>query len=121
MLACCVMANLWRESQISAEILLKQTTCITFGLPFMKIQLIDQALRLCPDLKKSIHSIFLKEDLFPQIMGYVSLAAITHLREQEASRRRPQEQDESIQVQRYSMPRLTNYCNLIGWHIQHIN
>lgn len=77
MLACCVMANLWQESRISAQVLLKQTACITFGLPFMKIQLVDQVLKMCPDLKRCIHSVFLKEDLFPQIMGYLSLAAAT--------------------------------------------
>jgi hypothetical protein len=74
LLACCVMANLWQDSRISAEVLLKQTTCIIFGAPFIKIQLIDQVLKMFPDLKKSIHSVFLKDDLFPQIMGYVSLA-----------------------------------------------
>ena len=82
LLACCVMANLWQESRISAEILLKQTTCITFGTPFMNIQLIDQVLRMFPDLKKCIHSIYLKEDLFPQIMGYVSLADSTQDKKQ---------------------------------------
>ena len=68
------MANLWRESQISADILFRQVTCIAFGQPFMKIELIDTVLRISPDLKKSIHSVLLKEDLFPQIMGYVSMA-----------------------------------------------
>ena len=81
------MANLWKESRISAETLLKQAVCIAFGLPFMKIQLIDQVLRMCPDLKKSIHSIFLKEDLVPQIMGYVSLAAAAQNEEMIAMKR----------------------------------
>ena len=71
------MANLWQESRISAEVLLKQTTCIIFGTPFMKIQMIDRVLRIAPDLRKCIHSVFLKDDLFPQIMGYVSLAGST--------------------------------------------
>lgn len=71
------MANLWNESRISSEILLRQTTCITFGVPFLNIQLIDQVLKLLPDLKKCIHSVFLKEDLFPQIMGYLRAAEST--------------------------------------------
>jgi hypothetical protein len=82
MLACCIMANLWQESRISAKVLLKRATCITFGQPFMKIQLVDQVLRMCPDLEKSIHSVFLKDDLFPQLMGYASLAAATQHKEQ---------------------------------------
>ena len=71
------MARLWQESRISATVLLKQTTCIAFGVPFMSIPLIQQGLRVAPDLNKCIHSVFLKEDLFPQIMGYISLAAST--------------------------------------------
>ena len=87
------MANLWQESRISSEILLKRTTCITFGVPFMKIQSIDQVLRMSPDLKKCIHSIYLKEDLFPQIMGYVSLAGSTYESEQPTVMSKPQMQE----------------------------
>lgn len=97
-LACCVMANLWQESQISAEVLRKQAMCITFGQPFMKIQLVDEVLGICPELRKSIHSVFLKDDLFPQVMGYVSLAAVSQHREQTASRNAPQAPDETRQV-----------------------
>jgi hypothetical protein len=99
LLACCVMANLWQESRISADILLKQATCITFGVPFMKIQLIDQVLRMSPDLKKSVHSVYLKEDLFPQIMGYVSLAGSTHENEQSTVMARPQLQEAEDKIQ----------------------
>jgi hypothetical protein len=95
MLACCIMANLWQESRISAEVLLKRATCIMFGQPFMKIQLVDQVFKMCPDLKKSIHSVFLKEDIFPQIMGYASLTAATqHGKQREKS---PQVPDEARQ------------------------
>ena len=91
------MANLWQESRISADILLKQATCITFGVLFMKIQVIDQVLRMSPDL---IHSVYLKEDLFPQIMGYVSLASFTHEIEQftAMARTQLQEAEDKIQV-----------------------
>lgn len=108
MLACCVMANLWQESQISAEDLQKQAMCITFGQPFMKIQLVDEVLRICPEFKKSIHSVFLKDDLFPQIMGYVSLSATSQHREQTASRNASQAPDGTKQV-----------CLLLLLHITH--
>ena len=91
------MANLWQESRISAEVLLKQTTCIVFGTPFMKIQMIDRVLRIAPDLRKCIHSVFLKEDLFPQIMGYVSLAGSTPNQDR-AKLPRVQESEEARQV-----------------------
>ena len=88
------MATLWQESLINADILLKQAACITFGQPFIKIQLVDEVLRMHPDVKKSIHSVFLKDDLVPQIMGYVSLAAATLQHEQAVSRKSMQAPDD---------------------------
>ena len=80
MLACCVAANLWKSSHISATTLEQSVVCITFGQPLIKIKFFQEVAKDCPGLENTIHSIFWKEDVIPQILRYFGVGCINYQR-----------------------------------------
>ena len=70
MLACCVCVRLWK-SITKQEVLLQRALCITFGQPLLKIKMVEEELRVCPQFEKSIHSIYNMEDYVPFMISCV--------------------------------------------------
>ena len=78
MLACCVAANLWKTSHISATTLEQSVVCITFGQPLIKMKFFQEVAKDYPQLEKTIHSIFWKEDMIPQILRYFGIGCLNY-------------------------------------------
>ena len=70
MLACCVCVRLWK-STTKQEVLLKRAACITFGQPLLKIKMVEEEIRVCPQFEKSIHSIHSVDDCVPLMISCV--------------------------------------------------
>lgn len=73
MLACCIGARLWHFTTADREVLLQRVTCITFGQPFLKIRMVEDEIKICPQFEQSIHSIFNKDDVVPLLFGYLHI------------------------------------------------
>lgn len=76
MLACCVAANLWKETYVSIDTLQKNVICITFGQPMINIPFVEIAIKHFPQLRNIIHMIYDKEDVFPFVFRYFNLGCI---------------------------------------------
>lgn len=73
MLACCIGAQLWHFTTADREVLLQRVICITFGQPFLKIKMVEDEIKFCPQFEQSIHSIFNKDDVVPLLFGYLHI------------------------------------------------
>lgn len=73
MLACCVGARLWHLTPADREVLLQRVVCITFGQPFLKIRMVEDEIKICPQFEQSIHSVFNKDDVVPLMFGYLHI------------------------------------------------
>ena len=76
MLACCVAANIWEMSYISAKVLEKNVVCITFGQPLITIPFVQNVMKKFPQFEATIHSIFDKEDIIPRLLRYFRVGCI---------------------------------------------
>lgn len=73
MLACCIGARLWHFTTADREVLLQRVICITFGQPFLKITMVEDEIKICPQFEQSIHSVFYKDDVVPLLFGYLHI------------------------------------------------
>ena len=63
-----VSSILWREnSYIGSDELKANTMCLTFAQPIINIHCISELAQKCPDFTTTIHQVYLKCDLIPQI------------------------------------------------------
>ncbi len=73
MLACCVAANIWKNSYQPTKLLETDVICITFGQPLMGIPFVLEVTRMFPEFEKTIHSVVDKRDLVPRILRYFTV------------------------------------------------
>ena len=79
LLACMVTSALWKEySYIGSDELKAHTMCLTFGQPIINMPCISDMAQNYPDFTATIHQVYLKSDLIPQIFlcaasGQISL------------------------------------------------
>lgn len=76
MLACCVTANLWKETYVSIDTLQKNVICITFGQPMINLPFVQMAIKQYPQLRNIIHMIYDKDDVFPFLFRYYNLGCV---------------------------------------------
>ena len=77
MLACCIAANIWRRSQINADVLKEQVICITFGQPLISIRFVQEVIRDCgPQFERTIYSMFNKDDVIPGLLQYFRIGCV---------------------------------------------
>ena len=77
MLACCIAANIWRRSQINADVLKEQVICITFGQPLISIPFVQEVIRDCdPRFEATIYSMFTKDDIIPGLLQYFHIGCV---------------------------------------------
>ena len=76
MLACSVIAKLWKETYANASLLEENVICITFGQPLIQIPPLQEAIEAFPKLEKTIHQIFNKEDIIPGLLHYYRLGCL---------------------------------------------
>ena len=63
-----VSSVLWREnSYIGSDELKANTMCLTFGQPIINMPCISELAQKYPDFTATIHQVYLKCDLIPQI------------------------------------------------------
>jgi len=68
LLACMVSSVLWKEnSYIGSDELKANTMCLTFGQPIINMPCISELAQKYPDFTTTIHQVYLKCDLIPQI------------------------------------------------------
>lgn len=70
MLACCVAAAIWDLSYIPVDVLERSVVCITFGQPLISIPNVQDVIKKLPQFKTTIHSVFSKDDVVPQLLRY---------------------------------------------------
>ena len=73
MLACCVAAKLWYSVTADRDVLLERVICITFGQPFLQIDMVEEEIAICPQFEQSIHSVFIKDDIVPLMFSYLAV------------------------------------------------
>lgn len=67
-IACMVSSMLWKEnSYIGSDELKSNTMCLTFGQPIINLPCISDLVQKYPDFKTTLHQVYLKSDLIPQI------------------------------------------------------
>ena len=71
MLASCVTARLWQNATADQTFLLQHVICITFGQPFLQIEMVQEEIQICPQFEQSIHSVFYKDDTVPLMLSYL--------------------------------------------------
>ena len=77
MLACCIAANIWRRSQINADVLKEQVICITFGQPLISIPFVQEVIRDCgQQFEGTIYSMFNKDDAIPGLLQYFHISCV---------------------------------------------
>ena len=69
LLASTVLARVWDTPYISAELLKENLTCITFGQPLVRVDVIQKVARRRPEMVSTIHAIFTEVDHLPSLMG----------------------------------------------------
>ena len=63
-----VSSLLWKEnSYIGSDELKANTICLTFGQPIINLPCISELVKKYPDFNATIHQVYLKSDLVPQI------------------------------------------------------
>ena len=68
LLACMVASVLWKDnSYIGSDELKANTMCLTFGQPIINMPCISELAQKYPDFTATIHQVYLKCDLIPQI------------------------------------------------------
>ena len=64
-----MLARVWDTPYISAELLKENLTCITFGQPLVRVDVIQKVVRRRPEMVSTIHAIFTEVDHLPSLMG----------------------------------------------------
>ena len=68
LIACMVSSLLWKDnSYIGSDELKANTMCLTFGQPIINLQCISELVQKYPEFKATLHQVYLKSDLIPQI------------------------------------------------------
>lgn len=68
LIACMVSSLLWKEnSYIGSDELKANTMCLTFGQPIINLPCIAELVQKYPDFNTTLHQIYLKSDVIPQI------------------------------------------------------
>ena len=68
LLACMVSSMLWKDSSfIGSDELKANTMCLTFGQPIINMPFISDLVQKYPDFTATLHQVYLKSDLIPQI------------------------------------------------------
>ena len=68
LLALSVTASLWRlPNLLSSDLLQRNVCCIAFGLPLFNLPHIQEAIDESPELASTVHSFYVKDDIFPQL------------------------------------------------------
>ena len=63
-----VSSLLWKDnSYIGADELKANTMCLTFGQPIINLLCISELIQKYPEFNATIHQVYLKSDLIPQI------------------------------------------------------
>ena len=66
--ACMVSSLLWKEnSYIGSDELKANTMCLTFGQPIINLPCISELVQKYPEFNATLHQVYLKCDLIPQI------------------------------------------------------
>lgn len=73
LLAISVLANIWKQSYISEDILRRHVVCIAFGAPLINLPPVNQVLLEIPKMESAIHLVFLKDDLIPRLLRFTNL------------------------------------------------
>lgn len=64
-----MLAKVWDTLYISAELLKENLTCITFGQPHVRVDVVQKVARRRPEMASTVHAILTEEDLLPSLMG----------------------------------------------------
>jgi hypothetical protein len=59
----------WDTPYISAELLKENLTCITFGQPLVRVDIVEKVAKRRPEMVSTIHAIFTEVDHLPSLMG----------------------------------------------------
>ena len=59
---------------LSLETLKKRVVCITFGQPLIRVGKIEETSRDCSYFKECIHSVLIKDDNVPSVLGLIENA-----------------------------------------------
>ena len=63
-----MLARVWDSPYISAELLKENLTCITFGQPHVRVDVIQRVARRRPEMVSTIHAICTEVDHLPSLM-----------------------------------------------------
>ena len=63
-----MLARVWDSPYISAELLKENLTCITFGQPHVRVDVIQKVARRRPEMVSTIHAICTEVDHLPSLM-----------------------------------------------------
>ena len=68
LIACMASFVLWKDSSfIGSDELKANTMCLTFGQPIINMPCISDLVQKYPDFTATLHQVYLKSDLIPQI------------------------------------------------------
>ena len=67
-MALSVTASLWQQPNLlSSDLLQRNVCCIAFGLPLLNLPHIQETIDESPEFASTIHSFYVKNDIFPQL------------------------------------------------------
>ena len=69
LLASAIAASVWDAPFISSDILKENMTCITFGQPHVKIEVIQSVAKRKPEMISTFHSVYLEDDHIPSVLS----------------------------------------------------
>ena len=69
LLASAIAASVWDAPFISSDLLKENMTCITFGQPHVKIEVIQSVARRKPEMISTFHSVYLEDDHIPSVLS----------------------------------------------------
>jgi len=72
LLACAVIAAVWRTPYIRTDVLKKGLVCITFGQPHVTLPCLSEFAREQPEVASTIHTLHLHDDVIPRILPLLS-------------------------------------------------
>ena len=64
-------AQVWGSPYISADLLKKNLVCITFGQPYVTLQIVKEVAMQRPEFTATIHTVYSQDDCVPQLMRYL--------------------------------------------------
>ena len=71
LLALSLTALLWKLPYLSADFLKENLICVTFAQPLITIPVVQEIAEECLEFESTVHSIFMRADLAPQLMKFL--------------------------------------------------